>query len=125
MAAATEKPKVGNVTIATVKSRGEARRITARLDSAGIESQVFDERELAIARSGRLRFGGIKVQVNRANARSAVRVLREDHHEDKAGSPDDGPGRDTSPTRTRLDGWKRAAMIGVMAIAGLLAAWLL
>jgi hypothetical protein len=125
MGKATEKPKLGNVTIATVRSRQEVRRITAKLGAAGIESLVVDERQLAVSRSGRVRFGGFKVQVNWANARRAIRLLRGETDDENAGSAGVDPVR-KAWGKLKVDGWKRAAIevIGIMALAGLLAAWL-
>jgi hypothetical protein len=126
MAKATEKPKVENVTIATVRSRQEARWIVARLGSTGIESRIVDERDMAESRSGKFRFGGIKVQVDRSDARRAVQLLRGSKNDDKADLPPGDSARRASWVQLGMNGWKRAAigMIGIMAVAGLLAVWL-
>jgi hypothetical protein len=124
MAKATEKPKVENVTIATVRNRQEARWIVARLGSTGIESVIIDERDMAGSRFGKFRFGGIKVQVNRLDARRAVRLLRGRKNDEETAPRDSAPG--ASWVQLGMNGWKRAAigMIGIMAVAGLLAVWL-
>lgn len=74
MAKATDRAKAGDVTVSTVRSRGEAQRMAARLEAAGIECALVEER--LTAGGGRYRSGGIKVQVDRNDAKRAIELLR-------------------------------------------------
>lgn len=76
MAGATQKPKLGNVTVATVKRREQAQEISARLEAAGIKSFLHDERG-APAGKLKLRVGGINVQVDRSDVARALETLRQ------------------------------------------------
>jgi hypothetical protein len=126
MANATEKPKVGTVTIATVGSRDEARRITAKLQSARIESLAIDERVSALHDLNKLRFGGIKIQVSRSDAACAVRLLRQKGEDDNSSLHRDARAKRWYPVQLRLNGWKRTVIevAAVVAVAALLAALL-
>ena len=123
MANATEKPKVGTVTIATVKSRAEARRITTRLESVGIGCLLIDERGAPVGGLGQLRFGGIKVQVHRGDVRRAVQLFGEKANNAGAGTS----GRDHMDRSWRypieIGGWRRTAIeiAAIVAFAGMLA----
>jgi len=123
MANATEKPKVGTVTIATVKSGAEARRITTRLESVGIGCLLIDERGAPVGGLGQLRFGGIKVQVHRGDVRRAVQLLGEKANNAGAGTS----GRDHTRSSWRypieIGGWRRTAIeiAAIVAFAGMLA----
>jgi hypothetical protein len=125
MAKATEKATIGYVTIATVRSRDDARRMTTKLESADIECSLIDERSSIIGGLGRLRFGGIKVQVERSNVTRAVQLLR-----DKASvgsKPSHGAFvRHAFRFRLGLNAWQTAAIeiAAIVALAILLAAWL-
>ena len=77
MAKATDRPKAGDVTVSTVRSRGEARGLAAQLEAAGIECALVEER--LTAGGGRYRSGGIKVQVDRNDAKRAIELLRAQH----------------------------------------------
>jgi hypothetical protein len=126
MAKATEKSKIGYVTIATVRSRDDARRITAKLESAGIECSLIEERVSVVGGLSRLRFGGIKVQVERSNVIRAVQLLR-DKANDGASKSDNGASFWRAfRVRLGLNDWHRAAIeIAVIAAAAaLLAAWM-
>src|SRR5215475_12019502 len=123
MAKATEKRRVGYVTIATVRSRDEARRIASKLEPAGIASLLAMEPDPATRWPMGLRFGGIKVQVLRPDARRAVQLLRQ--KEDEPGKHDSDFPAVKRWHRLRIAGWKRTAveLLGIIAVAGLLAAW--
>jgi hypothetical protein len=125
MAKATEKSKIGYVTISTVRSRDDARRITNKLESAGIECSIVDEQSSMIGGLGRLRFGGIKVQVERSNVTRAVQLLR-DKADDGSEVRQSGFERHGFRFRLGLNAWQRAAIeiTVIVAVAVLLAAWL-
>ena len=115
MANAAEKPRVGNVTIATVASREKARRITARLEAVGIECFLIDERGSTVGGRGRLPFDCIKVQVDRANVERAVQSLRErDINDGVSFRPSESARR---ASRFRVGGWTRT-LIEIMAMVG-------
>lgn len=80
MAGATQKPKLGNVTVATVKERVQARQISAKLEAAGIKCFVNDERGVPSGMS-KVRLGGITVQVERGDVARALQLLqqKDDH----------------------------------------------
>ncbi|MGH7817591.1 MAG: hypothetical protein ACREOR_09410 [Candidatus Binatia bacterium] len=117
MARTSEKPRVGNVTIATVASREEARRITAKLEAVGIECFLIDERGSTVGGRGRLRFGCINVQVDRANVERAVQSLRERDINDCVNLHPNESARLASRFRFRVGGWTRT-LIEIMAIVG-------
>jgi hypothetical protein len=126
MAKATEKSKIGYVTIATVRSRDVARRMTTKLESAGIECSLIDERSSAIGGLGRLRFGGIKVQVERSNVTRAVQLLRDKANDDGSKLRHGAFVRHGFRIRLGLNGWQRAAIEITVIVAAVmfLAAWL-
>jgi hypothetical protein len=126
MAKATEKSTIGYVTIATVGSRDDARRITNKLESAGIECSLIDERSSMIGGLGRLRFGGIKVQVERSNVMRAVQLLKDKANDDASKLQHRTFGRHAFRFHLGLNGWQRAAIeiTAIVAVAMLLAAWL-
>lgn len=117
MANAAEKPRVGNVTIATVASREKARRITARLEAVGIECFLIDERGSTVGGRGRLPFDCIKVQVDRANVERAVQSLRERDINDGVSFRPSESARRASRFRFRVGGWTRT-LIEIMAMVG-------
>ena len=117
MANATEKPRVGNVTIATVASREDARRITAKLEAVGIECFLIDERGSTVGARGRLPSGCIKVQVDRANVARAVQSLRERDIDDRVSLDPGEFARRASRFRFRVGGWTRT-LIEIMAMVG-------
>jgi hypothetical protein len=125
MAKATEKSKIGHVTIATVRSREAARRITTRLESAGIECSLIDERGSMISGLSRLHFGGIKVQVERSDVTRAVQLLRKTD-DDSSELRGRGFVQRVFCVRLGIEGWKRDAIeiIVIIVLAALLAAWL-
>jgi hypothetical protein len=125
MAKATEKSTIGYVTIATVRSRDDARRMTTKLESAGIECSLIDERSSMIGGLGRLRFGGIKVQVERSNVTRAVQLLR-DKASDGSKPRHGALVRHPFHFRHGLNVWQTAAIeiAAIVALAILLAAWL-
>jgi len=126
MAKATEKSKIGYVTIATVRNRDDARRITTKLESAGIDCSLIDERGSMIGGLGRLRFGGIKVQVERSNVTRAVQLLRDKANDEGSKFHHSASVQRALRIRLGLNGWQQAAIeITVLAaVAALLAAWM-
>jgi hypothetical protein len=76
MAGATEKPKLGNVTVATVKRREQALDISAKLETAGIKSLLVDERGASV-KGMKVRVGGINVQVDRGDVGRALEILQQ------------------------------------------------
>ena len=121
MAKATDRAKTGNVTIATVRRREEARQVATRLTAVGIECAIVEERLTVPASAGRYQPGGIKVQVDRSDAKWAIALLREQH------GAAHSTGNKSSRARTKLQlpagGWLRTALeVGViLATATLLA----
>lgn len=91
MAKASERSRTGNVTVATVRHLGEARQLAAKLEAAGIECAVVEERVTVPPSGGRYIPGGIKVQVDRADIQRALDLLR---HK---------PGAAKSPAASSLD----------------------
>jgi hypothetical protein len=75
MAGATQKPKLGNVTVATVKRREQARQISAKLEAAGIKCFLNDVRGAPLG-AMEARLGGISVQVNRDDVARALQLLQ-------------------------------------------------
>jgi hypothetical protein len=126
MAKATEKSKIGYVTIATVRSRDDARRMTTKLESTGIECSLIDERSSMIGGLGRLRFGGIKVQVERSNVTRAVQLLKDKANDDGSKLHHGAFIPHAFRIRLGLNGWQRSAIeiTVVVGVAMLLAAWL-
>ena len=125
MAKATDQSKTGSVTVATVRGRDEAQPIAQKLEAAGISCILTVERDLDRAVKGQ-RFKEIKVQVSRADALRAVRLLRD--KDDDGGEPRQG----IEFIARRLGAWLpvadwRQVVLGIVAmigIAALLAAWL-
>jgi hypothetical protein len=76
MAGATQKPKLGNVTVATVKRREQARQISARLEAAGVKCFLNDERGAPLG-AMKARLGGINVQVDRSDVVRALQLLQQ------------------------------------------------
>jgi hypothetical protein len=124
MAKATERSKTGFVTISIVRSHEDARRITTKLESAGIECSLMDERGSMIGALGRLRFGGVKVQVERSNVTRAVQLLKDKANGDISQSQGRASVRRASRVQLRLNSWQRASIeiIVLVAVAALLAA---
>lgn len=116
MAKATDRAKAGHVTVATVRSRGEAHRLATQLEAAGIECVIVEERLTVPAGAGRYPSGGVKVQVDRNHAQRAIALLRAHHGElNPAASK-------VSGARTGLklpaDGWLRTSLeVGVIVAA--------
>jgi hypothetical protein len=75
MAGATQRPKLGNVTVTTVKRREQARQICARLEASGIKCFLNDERGAALG-AMKARLGGINVQVDRSDVARALQLLQ-------------------------------------------------
>jgi len=121
MGKATERAKTGNVTIATVRRSDEARQVAARLEAAGIEWGIVEERRTVLASGGGYRAGGIKVQVDRNDAKRAVELLREQHG--AAPSPEDRTFHVGAKRQVRAVRWWRTALEAgaILALAALLA----
>lgn len=116
MAKATDRPKAGDVTVSTVRSRGEARRLAAQLEAAGIECALVVERQTVPAGAGRYPSGGIKVQVDRNDAKRAIALLRAQHGALNPAAIN-APG---ARARFQLpaDGWLRTSLeVGVIVAA--------
>jgi hypothetical protein len=116
MANATNRAKAGYVTISTVRSREEANRLIKQLEAAGIECALVEERLTVPPGSGRHPSGGIKVQVDRSDAKRAIELLREQH------GPETARVKVLSGLRTKLwlpaEGWLRTALeVGVILAA--------
>jgi len=121
MARATDRSKTGNVTIATVRRRDEARQIAARLEVAGIDCAIVEERLSIVASGGRLQPANVKVQVDRSVAKKAIELLR-----DRPGAAPRAEARSsTARAKLRLpaDGWLRTGLevAAILATAILLA----
>ena len=129
MANTTEKFRSGYVTVATVRSRDEARKLENKLTAAKIESLVIDAREPKSRRGTMVPAGEVKVQVDRAQVQAALEVLR------SAAGAAEGRSRNRPPKRADLDemrpvsmgagGWRKAALeiaalVGAAALLGAL-----
>jgi hypothetical protein len=127
MAKASDQSKTGFVTVATVRSRGEAQTIAAKLKAAGIESLLSVERTAQFPPPGSHWFGGTKVQVSRSDVEAALRAL---HRSPVASAAWAEVDRDSvgaaARSRSTLDSWRgaAAAVLGMIAVASLLALWL-
>lgn len=122
MAKASDRSKTGTVTIATVRRRDEARQLAERLEAAGIECAIVEERLNVVASGGRLQPANVKVQVDRSEAKKAIELLRER----PGAAPLADPKASASRVKLRLpaDGWLRTALevCAILAVATLLAA---
>ncbi len=127
MAKASDQSKTGFVTIATVRSRAEAQEIVTKLKAAAIESLLSAERAAQVQLPGSRWFGGTKVQVRRSDVGSALRALQRSR-ENEPGSHKraDKSAAVTTRLRLDLDSWYGAAIavLGITAIASVLALWL-
>jgi len=108
MGKATDRAKTGSVTVATVRRREEARQLATRLEAAGIESAIVEERLTVPASGGRHRPGGIKVQVDRSDAKRAIELLREQHG--AAPAPEGRSFRVGAKRQVQAGGWWRTAL---------------
>jgi hypothetical protein len=75
MAGATQKPRLGNVMIATVRRREQARQISAKLEATGIKCFLNDERGAPL-NVMKARLGGINVHVARGDVARALQLLQ-------------------------------------------------
>lgn len=108
MANARDRARAGTVTIATVRSREEAFRLVGQLDTAGIECSLVEERLTVPADDQDYPSGGIKVQVDRSDAKRAIELLRA-HHDDVSAAAKN----ESAPHRRRRrhpSGWWRTAL---------------
>jgi hypothetical protein len=116
MAKASNTAKAGSVTVSTVRRREEAFHVAKQLESAGIECAVVVERVTVPAGGGRQSAGGIKVQVDRNDAKRAIELLREQRNVFNPTS------RQKAPLSARLQlpagGWLRTSL----EVAAILAA---
>ena len=122
MAKATDRAKAGDVTVATVRSRTEGHRVAAQLEAAGIECVLVVERLTVPAGAGRYPSGGIKVQVDRSDAKRAIELLRAQHG---ALNPAvDKPASGRARFQLPADGWLRTSLevAAIIAAATTLAA---
>ena len=122
MAKATDRAKAGDVTVSTVRSRTEAHRMAAQLEAAGIDCALVVERLTVPAGAGRSPSGGIKVQVDRNDAKRAIELLRA-----QRGALNPAVGKPAG-ARTKFqlpaDGWLRTSLevAAIIAAAAILAA---
>jgi hypothetical protein len=125
MAKATDQSKTGSVTVATVRAREEAQRIARHLEAAGISCILTAERDLDTPMTAN-RFKEIKVQVSRADAPRAVQLLRDKEMESGARPRGNEFFARRSGAGLSVDGWRQTALaiIAIIALAALLAAWL-
>ena len=121
MAKATNTAKIGNVTVSTVRRRDEARQVATRLMAAGIECAIVEERLTVPASGGSYQPGGIKVQVDRSDAKRAIELLREQHGVPP--SPEHRPAGPRAKRRLRVVGWWQTALEAavILAVATMLA----
>jgi hypothetical protein len=129
MAKATDQSKTGYVTIATVRSRAEARQLAAKLESAGIESLVTVERAADSPSTTNRWFNGVKVQVNRSDVQRALHALQLSRAEGDESTPHGRKSESAtgfSRFQLNLANWQEAVLaVGVIiAVAALLALWL-
>ena len=127
MARASDQSKTGFVTVATVRSRGEAQAIAAKLKAAGIDSLLSVERAAYLPPPGNRWFGGTKVQVERSDVEAALRALQRARVKENARR--DGAGatkRAAARPMIDLDNWRGAALAvaAMITLAVLLALWL-
>jgi hypothetical protein len=126
MSNATKKPEVGNVTIATVGSEDEARKVTVALESGGIKWSKTKERGSAGIGPAKRPLAGIKIQVSAADARRAIQLLSEKGGSVRPVSPRIASTHRLTRWHVGLDSWKRSAIevAALVAVAALLAALL-
>ncbi|MGH7874218.1 MAG: hypothetical protein ACREQO_18605 [Candidatus Binatia bacterium] len=130
MPQSTDTAKAENVTISTVRTPEEALRITTKLKAASIESCLADERTVVGRGRTKARFGGVKIQVSRAEARRAIQLLQ-NVQEQIAGAvlPERHSSVPGSEARAWLrgDSWMRAAVevTAILLVAGALLAFYL
>jgi len=125
MANPTDQSQTGNVTVATVRDRDEARPISSRLEAAGIACILTVERDADKAVK-RHRFREIKIQVSRADATRAVQLLREKDGHDCVLPAGEATSARPPDTRKRPADWRQEVMgvIAIVGLAALLAWWL-
>lgn len=129
MAKATDQSKTGFVTVATVRSRAEARQLAATLESAGLESLTTVERAVESLSAKDRGFNGVKVQVSRADVPRALQALQMSRAEVEESIPrqrkTETPAG-SSRFQLNLTNWQEAvlAVAGMIGVAALLALWL-
>jgi hypothetical protein len=116
MAGATEKPKLGNVTVATVKRREQALDISTKLETAGIKSLLVDERGASV-KGMKVRVGGINVQVDRGDVGRALEILQQKDAPVAADAQRERVARREFQLPFRLDG-RISIAIQILAILG-------
>lgn len=129
MAKATDQSKTGYVTIATVRSRAEARQIAAKLESAGIESLVTVERAGDSPSTKIPWFSGVKIQVSRPDVQRALNALQISRAEQDESARQERKSENAagaSRFQLNLNGWQEATVVvsAIIAVAGLLALWI-
>jgi len=128
MAKATDQSKTGYVTIATVRSRAEARQIVTKLESAGIESLLTVERAAESTSTKYRWFSGVKIQVSRSDVQRALHALQMSRAEQAESAPQECKSENAtgaSRFQLNLNSWQEAAIVvsAIIAVAGLLALW--
>ncbi|MBM2805210.1 MAG: hypothetical protein HW419_3103 [Deltaproteobacteria bacterium] len=129
MAKATDQSKTGYVTVATVRSRAEARQLAAKLESAGIDSLLTVERAGESASAKYRWFNGVKVQVSRTDVQRALHALQQSRAQEDKSAPRERKSElaaGSSPCQLNLGNWQEAviAVCAIIAVAALLALWL-
>ncbi len=114
MANARDRARAGTVTISTVRSREEAFRLVGQLDAAGIECSLLEERLTAPAGEEGYPSGGIKVQVDRSDARRAIELLRAHHDDVNAAVKENTAPRQRRRRRHRSAWWRTAWEVGLL-----------
>jgi hypothetical protein len=124
MAGTTQKPKLGNVTVATVKQHEQARQISTKLEAAGIKCFLNDERGAPLG-ALKARLGGINVQVERGDVARALQILQRQDDPVIAGARKARVLGSRFQFRLRFDSWIETAiqLIVILALAVFMA-WL-
>jgi len=123
MAGATQKPKLGNVTVATVKQQEQARQISARLEGAGVKCFLSDERGAPLG-AMKARLGGINVQVDRSDVACALQLLQQKDDLSIAVARKDHVPGSRFQFQPRFDGWIATALqIMVILALAVFMAW--
>jgi hypothetical protein len=111
------------VTIATVRSSSEARRIKAALESGGLHCELRAEAALANQWLGS-KTGGIKIQVSGSQARRAIEVLAGLGKSENFSNASSAAGRSRLSFSLPGGHWVRSVLgiLALIALASLLSA---
>jgi hypothetical protein len=124
MAGATQKPKLGTVTVATVKRPEQARQIVAGLEAAGIKCFLYDERGAPLG-AMKARLGGINVHVARSDVARALQILQRKDDLAVAVAQKDRSLGNRFQCHLRFDGWiKTASQSIVILVLAVFMAWM-